>query len=88
MVDYADNNFWQQPNLPFVSKPSQLIAEFILIPHSDGEFYLSKSEGAHAALNYFSSQLTVDSIVNSTSKPTQLIVNFIPIQNSEGAQAS
>ena len=38
-IDYANNNFWWQPNLPFVSKPSQLIVEFILISHSEGGFY-------------------------------------------------
>ncbi len=50
-VNYVGNNPFQQTNfLPFIvedsSKSSQLIVKFILILHSEGEFYSSKSEGA------------------------------------------
>jgi hypothetical protein len=43
-----------------------LILKFILIPHSEGEFYSSKSEGARAAPNH-SSQLIVASINSEIS---------------------
>ena len=35
-LNYVGNNYFQQPNLAFVSKPSQLIVTFILIPRSEG----------------------------------------------------
>jgi hypothetical protein len=65
-VDYVGNNPFQQPNLPLIvdnSSKSQLIVKFILISHSEGEFYSSKSEGARAAPNH-SSQL-IDASINS-----------------------
>ncbi len=64
-VDYIGNNPFQQKNLPFIvdnsSKSSQLIVKFILIPHSEGEFYSSKSERVGAAPSHFN-QLIVASI--------------------------
>ena len=68
-VDYVDNNLFQQTNLPLIvdnSSKSQLIVKFILILHSEGEFYLLKSEGAQAAPNH-SSQLIVASINSEIS---------------------
>ncbi len=41
-VDYVGNNLFQQTNLPLIvddSSKSQLIVKFILILHSEGEFY-------------------------------------------------
>ncbi len=89
-IDYADNDFWQRPNLPFVSKPSQLIVEFILIRHSEGEFYSSKSEGAEAAPNH-SNKLIVTSMFGRSHQSLlnnnfQMVVKLIPILTSEGAQ--
>jgi hypothetical protein len=69
-VDYVGNNPFQQTNLPVSvddsSKSSQLIVKFILIPHSEGEFYLLKSEGARAAPNHLC-QLIVASISSKIS---------------------
>ena len=88
-IDYADKDFWQRPNLPFVSKPSKLIVEFILIPHSEGEFYSLKSEGAQAAPNH-SNKLIVTSMFGQSNQSLlndnfQLVVNLIPTLTSEGA---
>jgi hypothetical protein len=35
-VDYADKDLWQRPNLPFITRPSQLIVESIPTPSYEG----------------------------------------------------
>ena len=68
-----------------------MIVEFILIRHSEGEFYSSKSEGAEAAPNH-SNKLIVISMFGQSNQSLlnddfQLVVKLIPTLTSEGAQA-
>jgi hypothetical protein len=49
----------------------KLIVEFILIPHSEGEFFLSKSEGAQAAPNH-SNKLIV---ISMSGRSNQSLLN-------------
>jgi len=85
----------------FSSYNFRLVVEFILIPHSEGEFYSSKSEGARASIRQLIVTLTFErcikafpifqfidvSVPDNTFADFQLVVELIPTLNSEGAQA-
>jgi hypothetical protein len=85
----------------FSSYNFRLVVKFILIPHSEGEFYSSKSEGAKASIRQLIVTLIFEqsieafpifqlidvSVPDNTFADFQLVVELIPTLNSEEAQA-